>query len=1425
MKIPNIIHQTRSAMKCLALAGAALLAGNAQAAPPVAGYARWFDASTLGLADNAAVANWPDGSTNAAHATVPSGNRTPVYIANAGTETGLGAVYLDGGGGANGSAALRFTQDSSIRTVFSVFKGNSFLLTDASQYHFHRPSDGNPADALWAGYASGNITGGSTYVNGNLVNGTSYAMPTNLHNGFNLVEVITTGNVQADSFNKDRTYHSGNQYQAEVIMYDRVLTEEERVSVEQYLMHKWFNVYYSLGIALNSPANNQEYDAGSAVTASATLYNGTAPFTVKFFAKKDSEGSFTQRGGDVTSAPYTANLGALSAGTYQVYATVTDSSGTPVTANSDTNTFTVVVVTDNKGRGGAITYTDSNGLNPRSSPPYVPGYVVHAFSGSGTLSVPAGVTADVLAVGGGGGGGTVIGGGGGAGGLVYSTNVAISAGSSAVVVGAGGAGATNAGGWQQGSNGSNSSFGAISAIGGGGGGGWNNTAGRAGGSGGGPCRNSSVGLGTSGQGNAGGNGANESPGGGGGAGAPGSNGISSGAAGAGGAGLSYDITGIATWYAGGGGGGGGNSCNARGLGGNGGGGAGGPPNSGIGGTSGVAGTGGGGGGGSWSGGTDGGAGGSGIVVVRYPYATLGLAVAVNSPSANQVFPSGSSISATAAVLSGTGPYTVRFYQKTGGGAFAQVGSPQTGAGPAFTQALGTLANESYQVYATVTDSVSATASSVDSPTPFSVVAPVTTTTTLASSANPSTYPQSVTYTATVAPTPTGGTVQFYSGGSPLGSPIAVNTSNGMAQYTPGLLSAGTYAITAHFSGSSQYLASDASALSQTVNKAVLTVTADNKVRSPGTANPAFTYVITGFVNGENAASAAVTGAPILATAANLSSPVGPYAITNNVSPLAAANYSFAGVAGTLTVAVGAPPTVAANMMCWFDASVAQTNGSGVVTSWPDQSGYGRNATQGGGTVTLASGEVNSRPAVRLRSGGFLNCTTVPFTSIVKEQYVIVRSPNPNWGSGSFFGRKSDVFLSVRGSSYNMANGTTGFWQDHFPTAVSKNGKPVSRDVPYGNGPGFRLYNIQDYMLLKITVDNDGVGNIGTYPYYQIGKNEGTGTMDFDVAEIIGFSAALSDTDENKVNSYLANKYGLTVMPVLDVTAQGTGAEILNTGTLVEANHFGGAGVAPITLDNGLTFGTSTAALIGNWGGQNTNSDAQNLVPNVNGGTPFGKLMRNYRWNSVQTASAAIPGLTVGHTYRFQWISASPRGGNISVEGSPSTALTGASDHPTVLTFTWTATDDTANILVTRQNSPHYGGGYDSEMLWNGYALHDMSVTGGYDSWAAAQVPPLLGGPGTVGNDGLANLLVYAIKDLKTDGTNTSAGTLTGRLLSFAKRPEAVANGDVTYEIETSPDLNDPWTTVTPDSEDDTTINYTLPANAGEIYGRLKVSIP
>jgi autotransporter-associated beta strand protein len=229
--------------RTLTLTGGTLTLEGPPAGPPVVDYARWFDASTLTGSTDDPVTQWNDGSVNAAHATVPGGNATPTLIADAGTGTGLPALQFAKNGGAGTSGALSFVRDSNIRTVFSIFKGNSFMLTDASAYNFHRETDDNATDPLFNGYASGNITGGQTYVNGALVNGTTFAMPTGLNNGYNLVEILTNGNpVQADSFNKDRTYHAGNQSQAEVIIYDRVLTNDERLAVEDYLNGKWFGI-------------------------------------------------------------------------------------------------------------------------------------------------------------------------------------------------------------------------------------------------------------------------------------------------------------------------------------------------------------------------------------------------------------------------------------------------------------------------------------------------------------------------------------------------------------------------------------------------------------------------------------------------------------------------------------------------------------------------------------------------------------------------------------------------------------------------------------------------------------------------------------------------------------------------------------------------------------------------------------------------------------------------------------------------------------------------------------------------------------------------------------------------------------------------------------------------------------------------------
>ncbi len=89
-----------------------------------------------------------------------------------------------------------------------------------------------------------------------------------------------------------------------------------------------------------------------------------------------------------------------------------------------------------------------------------------------------------------------------------------------------------------------------------------------------------------------------------------------------------------------------------------------------------------------------------------------------------------------------------------------------------------------------------------------------------------------------------------------------------------------------------------------VLKASLTITADNKVKLVGDANPALTFTPTGFVNGDSAG--VLSGAPSLTTTATQSSPVGSYPITITQGTLSAADYMFTFVNGTLVISEPAP---------------------------------------------------------------------------------------------------------------------------------------------------------------------------------------------------------------------------------------------------------------------------------------------------------------------------------------------------------------------------------------------------------------------------------------------------------------------------------------------------------------------------------------
>jgi Ca2+-binding RTX toxin-like protein len=122
-----------------------------------------------------------------------------------------------------------------------------------------------------------------------------------------------------------------------------------------------------------------------------------------------------------------------------------------------------------------------------------------------------------------------------------------------------------------------------------------------------------------------------------------------------------------------------------------------------------------------------------------------------------------------------------------------------------------------------------------------------------------------------------------------------------------IVASGSCTITASQAGNESYSHAE-QARTFDIAKAALTVTADNKSRAAGEANPTFTATITGYVNGD--LPDVVAGSPTLSTTATASSPPGTYPIEVSTASMSAANYDFAPVNGTLTVRSAEDPFAA-----------------------------------------------------------------------------------------------------------------------------------------------------------------------------------------------------------------------------------------------------------------------------------------------------------------------------------------------------------------------------------------------------------------------------------------------------------------------------------------------------------------------------------
>jgi len=227
----------------------------------------WWDADSLkGLTNSEAVATWSDMSGNDNHGTAASAG-SGLYYTNA--INGKPVIRFDG---AN-NHYYTFPQLTTIRSVFWVLKEDAaathprFLLGDStgtSIYHFHRSGAANKY--LWGGAAHNNVKNGVTSVDGTVVNGMTTPAPTS----YGIVSLLTTGNVTANNLTRDRTninpQRNWDGDVAELIIYDRALTELEEGQVGYYLEQKY-------GLS-GTYAQIDNADGATATTADEATLNG-----------------------------------------------------------------------------------------------------------------------------------------------------------------------------------------------------------------------------------------------------------------------------------------------------------------------------------------------------------------------------------------------------------------------------------------------------------------------------------------------------------------------------------------------------------------------------------------------------------------------------------------------------------------------------------------------------------------------------------------------------------------------------------------------------------------------------------------------------------------------------------------------------------------------------------------------------------------------------------------------------------------------------------------------------------------------------------------------------------------------------------------------------------------------------------------------
>jgi filamentous hemagglutinin family protein len=561
----------------------------------------------------------------------------------------------------------------------------------------------------------------------------------------------------------------------------------------------------------------------------------------------------------------------------------------------------------------------------------------------------------------------------------------------------------------------------------------------------------------------------------------------------------------------------------------------------------------------------------------------------------------------------------------------------------------------------------------------------------------------------------------------------------------------------------------------TIDKAHLTVTADNQSRQYGAANPTLITTVSGFVNGQNLSSSGVTGAGSATTTAVPTTNVGTATITAASGTLAASNYDFSNlVAGTLTIdkahltvtadsgtgtysgvaqsvsgftATGLVNNEAATVLTGVTASGTGTNaGSYTSTASGTDSNYTLTMVDGTLTIDKANATVTANSGSGTYSGVAQSVSGFTATGLVNNEAASVLTGVTASGTGTNAGSYTST-ASGTDSNYNLtmvdgaltiakANATVTANSD-----LTKTYSGVSQSVSGFTATG--LVNSEtEIVLTSVSATGSGT-NAGSYSTVASGTDSNYNLTMVDGALTIGKAAATVTA-----NSDLTKTYSGVSQSVSGFTATG----LVNSET-------------EIVLTSVSATGSGTNA--GSYSTVASGTDLNYNLTLVNGSIVIGKAAATVTANSDLTktysgVSQSVSGFTASGLVNSEaatvltGVTASGSGTNA---GTYTSTASGTDSNYTLTMVDGALTIDKAHLTVTADNQSRLYGAANPVLTTtvSGFVNSEVMGTSGVTGAGSATTTAV---PSTNVGTAAISATSGTLAASNYDFTNLVAGTLT-----------------------------------------------------------------